>query len=217
MTGIGLCLPQLGPHVTLDAVRTFCARADEVGYSSLWVQDHFLWPIEPRRGYRADRRTTATTVQVGSGPDRATDGGGSMDRTGSARHQCARGRQPLAGTLSPASGHYRCVVGWSTSCRSRCWLERRGARSVRHRHQPRGDGESTTSCRRCWRAGAKIRSNITARSSISLPRSCSPSLCNNLDQNCCRACGHRLVWSAPDFTTTGGTRPDGRCRKWRRP
>ena len=51
MTGIGLCLPQLGPHVTLEAVRDFAISAEELGYGSLWVQDHFLYPVEPRRGY----------------------------------------------------------------------------------------------------------------------------------------------------------------------
>lgn len=49
--GVGLCLPQLGDHVTLDVVRGFCTRAEELGYSSLWVQDHFLWPLNPVRGY----------------------------------------------------------------------------------------------------------------------------------------------------------------------
>lgn len=49
--GVGLCLPQLGPHVTMDAVREFCRRAEELGYASLWVQDHFLWPLQPRRAY----------------------------------------------------------------------------------------------------------------------------------------------------------------------
>lgn len=49
--GIGLCLPQLGAHVNLEAVRGFCTRAEELGYSSLWVQDHFMWPLSPRRGY----------------------------------------------------------------------------------------------------------------------------------------------------------------------
>lgn len=51
MTGIGLCLPQLGEHVTAEVVRGFCERAEELGYTSLWVQDHFLWPLEPVRGY----------------------------------------------------------------------------------------------------------------------------------------------------------------------
>ncbi len=51
MTGIGLCLPQLGHHVTAACLERFCRRAEEIGYTSLWVQDHFLWPLEPRRGY----------------------------------------------------------------------------------------------------------------------------------------------------------------------
>lgn len=51
MTGVGLCLPQLGDGITPDIVREFCRRAEAVGYTSLWVQDHFLWPLEPKRGY----------------------------------------------------------------------------------------------------------------------------------------------------------------------
>ena len=49
--GIGLCLPQLGEHVTTAAIHRFCTRAEELGYSSLWVQDHFMWPLHPVRGY----------------------------------------------------------------------------------------------------------------------------------------------------------------------
>lgn len=51
MTGVGLCIPQLGDHVTADVVKEFCRDSERLGYSSLWVQDHFLWPIEPQRGY----------------------------------------------------------------------------------------------------------------------------------------------------------------------
>jgi probable F420-dependent oxidoreductase len=51
MTGVGLCLPQLGPHVTTDALRVFCQHAEDLGYQSLWVQDHFLYPVNPRRPY----------------------------------------------------------------------------------------------------------------------------------------------------------------------
>ncbi|MGI9053658.1 MAG: TIGR03619 family F420-dependent LLM class oxidoreductase [Ilumatobacteraceae bacterium] len=51
MTGVGLCLPQLGPGLTPELLREFCARVEAFGYTSLWVQDHFLWPLEPRRGY----------------------------------------------------------------------------------------------------------------------------------------------------------------------
>jgi probable F420-dependent oxidoreductase len=50
-TGVGLCLPQLGEHVTAHAVAEFCRSAERVGFTSLWVQDHFLWPLVPARGY----------------------------------------------------------------------------------------------------------------------------------------------------------------------
>ena len=51
MTRVGLCLPQLGEHVTAEVITGFCREAERLGYESLWVQDHFLWPIEPTRGY----------------------------------------------------------------------------------------------------------------------------------------------------------------------
>jgi probable F420-dependent oxidoreductase len=51
MTGVGLCLPQLGEGLTPDILREFCVSAEQLGYSSLWVQDHFAWPLQPRRGY----------------------------------------------------------------------------------------------------------------------------------------------------------------------
>jgi len=51
MTRVGLCLPQLGDHVTGEVVVEFCREAERVGYESLWVQDHFLWPLQPSRGY----------------------------------------------------------------------------------------------------------------------------------------------------------------------
>jgi len=50
-TGVGLCLPQLGPHVTPQAIRAFCESAEELGYTSLWVQDHFMYSLKPARGY----------------------------------------------------------------------------------------------------------------------------------------------------------------------
>ena len=49
--GVGLCLPQLGEHVSADVVKGFCRAAEDLGYTSLWVQDHFLWPLNPERGY----------------------------------------------------------------------------------------------------------------------------------------------------------------------
>lgn len=51
MTVVGLALPQLGPHVTAEAIKSFCTRAEELGFASLWAQDHFAYPLEPAGGY----------------------------------------------------------------------------------------------------------------------------------------------------------------------
>jgi probable F420-dependent oxidoreductase len=48
---IGLCLPQLGGHVNRDGLRRFCEQAEELGYASLWVQEHLFYPHEPVSGY----------------------------------------------------------------------------------------------------------------------------------------------------------------------
>lgn len=51
MTGVGLCLPQLGPHVTGPVVRDFCTKAEEMGFTSLWVQEHLFYPLEGKTGF----------------------------------------------------------------------------------------------------------------------------------------------------------------------
>ena len=51
--GVGLTLPQLGPHVTRDAVRGFCERAEALGFSSLWAQEHLFFALEPSAPYAA--------------------------------------------------------------------------------------------------------------------------------------------------------------------
>lgn len=48
---IGICIPALGPHVTRRAVREFAIRAEEAGFDSLWVQEHFMWRALPQTGY----------------------------------------------------------------------------------------------------------------------------------------------------------------------
>ena len=50
---IGLTLPQLGGHVTRDGLRGFCEQAEELGYGSLWVQEHLFYPHHPVSGYSA--------------------------------------------------------------------------------------------------------------------------------------------------------------------
>jgi probable F420-dependent oxidoreductase len=51
MTGVGLALPQIGPHLDASVLREFVAEAERLGYTSLWVQDHFMKPVEPSIGY----------------------------------------------------------------------------------------------------------------------------------------------------------------------
>jgi probable F420-dependent oxidoreductase len=52
-TTVGLCLPQLGGHVTRDALRSFVESAEELGFGGLWVQEHMFYPHEPVSGYAA--------------------------------------------------------------------------------------------------------------------------------------------------------------------
>ena len=50
---IGLTLPQLGGHVTRDGLRGFCEQAEELGFGSLWVQEHLFYVPHPVSGYSA--------------------------------------------------------------------------------------------------------------------------------------------------------------------
>ena len=51
--GVGLTLPQLGEHVTRDAVRAFCESSEALGFASLWVQEHLFFALEPSAPYAA--------------------------------------------------------------------------------------------------------------------------------------------------------------------
>jgi alkanesulfonate monooxygenase SsuD/methylene tetrahydromethanopterin reductase-like flavin-dependent oxidoreductase (luciferase family) len=53
MTSVGLCLPQLGGHVTRAALRGFVRSAEELGFASVWVQEHLFFPHGPVSGYSA--------------------------------------------------------------------------------------------------------------------------------------------------------------------
>ena len=50
---VGLTLPQLGPHVTREAVRGFCEEAERLGFASLWVQEHLFFALNPSAPYAA--------------------------------------------------------------------------------------------------------------------------------------------------------------------
>ncbi|MCZ0913350.1 TIGR03619 family F420-dependent LLM class oxidoreductase [Gordonia amicalis] len=51
MTSIGLTLPQLGSAVSASLVRDFVQQADDMGFDSLWVQDHFLYSLKQAGEY----------------------------------------------------------------------------------------------------------------------------------------------------------------------
>jgi probable F420-dependent oxidoreductase len=48
---LGFCLPVSGSWATPDNQGTVARRAEELGYSSLWVVQRLLYPIEPRNDY----------------------------------------------------------------------------------------------------------------------------------------------------------------------
>ncbi|MFC5751617.1 TIGR03619 family F420-dependent LLM class oxidoreductase [Actinomadura rugatobispora] len=51
MTGVGFSVPQLGPHLGREVLRTFAERAEARGFTSLWVQDHLFFALEPTAPY----------------------------------------------------------------------------------------------------------------------------------------------------------------------
>jgi alkanesulfonate monooxygenase SsuD/methylene tetrahydromethanopterin reductase-like flavin-dependent oxidoreductase (luciferase family) len=50
VTKVGLSLPQLGGNVSRDVVRGFAERAEELGFGSLFVQQHLFYPLNPASG-----------------------------------------------------------------------------------------------------------------------------------------------------------------------
>jgi probable F420-dependent oxidoreductase len=48
---LGFCLPFAGSWATADNQVTVARRAEELGYSSLWVVQRLLYPLEPRNDY----------------------------------------------------------------------------------------------------------------------------------------------------------------------
>lgn len=50
---LGLAFAQLGPFANPDSVRAMATEAERRGYTSLWVIDRLLDPVEPRTSYPA--------------------------------------------------------------------------------------------------------------------------------------------------------------------
>jgi alkanesulfonate monooxygenase SsuD/methylene tetrahydromethanopterin reductase-like flavin-dependent oxidoreductase (luciferase family) len=40
----GVCLPNFGKHLSVDAITTVAAEAEEMGFSSVWATDHLIIP-----------------------------------------------------------------------------------------------------------------------------------------------------------------------------
>lgn len=49
-------IPEIGRLAHPHAIRAAAAAAEQIGYSSLWVLDRLLSPIEPRSAYPANAR-----------------------------------------------------------------------------------------------------------------------------------------------------------------
>ena len=48
---VGFNMPQLTDFASQKVTREFAVTADKMGYDSLWVQDHFLYPEEPNQSH----------------------------------------------------------------------------------------------------------------------------------------------------------------------
>ena len=48
---LGFALPFAGPWATPDNQVTIARRAEELGYSSLWVAQRLFYPLAPRNDY----------------------------------------------------------------------------------------------------------------------------------------------------------------------
>ncbi|WP_020106965.1 TIGR03619 family F420-dependent LLM class oxidoreductase [Nocardia sp. 348MFTsu5.1] len=58
MLKVGLTLPQLGEHVDAGAICDFARSAEELGFASLWVQEHLFYP-EANESVYGGRHTTS--------------------------------------------------------------------------------------------------------------------------------------------------------------
>jgi len=50
---IGFALPNIGPVGTVEGVSKAAARAEALGYESLWTIERLLWPLKPQTPYPA--------------------------------------------------------------------------------------------------------------------------------------------------------------------
>jgi probable F420-dependent oxidoreductase len=59
---VGLCVPQLGEIVDVGLVRDYTVRAQELGFDSMWVQEHFHFATESESAYPTESGGTQRSV-----------------------------------------------------------------------------------------------------------------------------------------------------------
>ena len=53
---LGIALPHIGPAAGRDAIIEVAAKAEALGFDSVWVLDRLLWPLEPTAKYPGNPR-----------------------------------------------------------------------------------------------------------------------------------------------------------------
>src|SRR5512142_2572347 len=53
---LGIALPHFGPYASPQAIVAVARKAESLGFSSLWVLDRLLWPVEPASKYPGNPR-----------------------------------------------------------------------------------------------------------------------------------------------------------------
>lgn len=53
---LGIALPHFGPYADPQAIVAVARKAESLGFSSLWVLDRLLWPVEPASKYPGNPR-----------------------------------------------------------------------------------------------------------------------------------------------------------------
>ena len=215
--GVGLTLPQLGDHVTRDAVRAFCERAEALGFASLWVQEHLFYALEPSAPYAARPgmpvpeayKTTWSPLELltaaAAWTERVRIGTGILV---GGYHRPVELAQRLA-TLDHLSNGRLIVglsVGWSK--------DEHDQMDVEFTTRGRRMDELVEALEVCW-GPDPVRS--TASSSTSPSRSSAPSRCSGRARRCCRACAPRPGCAARRRCSTCGTRRRVRSSRSRRP
>ena len=216
--GVGLTLPQLGEHVTREAVRAFCQRAEALGFASLWAQEHLFFALEPSAPYAArPGMPVPEAYKTTWSPLELLTAAAAWTERVAHRHRHPRRWLPPPGRARPAAGHARPPVERAPDRRAqRRLVEGRARPDGRRVRDPRG-AHGRTGPRHSPRAGDPTRCGSTASSSTSPTRSSARSRCSGRTRRCCPGCAPPPGCAARRRCSTCGTRPRARSSRSRRP